>query len=153
MNYHWIVERLLLIKSASAICYVLLSTAKHWEQSGVNIYLWRRLSTMHLVLWLCLLFLQSLRHLVAKVDNYNEIPRATFVETVTYKCESHTLYSGTIVECATFCSIPGRPRCFGLVIGHENYCWVCGEDSKGSFTAEGMPQDASFWVHHGGCSS
>ena len=123
---------------------VIITSSVEWACSEV-------FDIMRPVLWTCLVLLLSPRPLMAQVDNYNydEVSRATFVDTVTYSCERCAVHSGTTIECSVFCSIPGRPRCFGLAVEHENYCWVCGEGSTRSSTADEIPQDASFWVQHG----
>ena len=99
---------------------------------------------MTLTRLICLMLLLALRPVGAQVDAYNQVSRSTFLDTVIYNCECYAVHSGTLIECAVFCSIPmipERPRCFGLAVEHENYCCICGKNSTGSFEADEIHYD------------
>ena len=99
-------------------------------------------------IWTFLVLVVSQRLLTAQIDQYYEVSQEAFLDIVVYNCERHVSHSGTIMECSLFCSVPGRPRCSALALGSD-FCWVCGEDTGGPYSADDATDATEFWVHSG----
>ena len=69
--------------------------------------------------WFFLVLILSQRLLVAQIDQYFEVSKDAFMERVTFKCENHTIYSDTVMECSQFCSMPDRRRCSAFALGRS----------------------------------
>ena len=100
-------------------------------------------------IWTFFLFVLSQRLLMAQIDQYYEVSRDAFFDIVTYTCELRRVtHSDTIMECAQFCSMPRRPRCFAMALDN-GFCWVCGEDVPGQQVTAGNIKASTYWVHAG----
>ena len=100
-------------------------------------------------IWTLFLFVLSQRLLVAHINQYYEVSQDAFFDIVTYKCELCCVtHSDTIIECAQFCSVPGRPHCLAMALG-IGHCWVCGEDVLGQVAATNITAASTYWVHSG----
>ena len=99
-------------------------------------------------IWTFFVLVLSQRLLTAQIDQYYEVSQETFLDIVVYNCERFVSHSGTIMECAMFCSAPGRPRCFALALNLD-FCWVCGEDISRPYTVGDATEATEFWLHSG----
>ena len=101
------------------------------------------------ILWSLLVPIASQR-LMTQFGQYYAVSTDAFTDKVAHNCEHHVFNSNRTSECALFCSVLGRPRCFVFALG-PGTCWVCGPDYDELDPVGAIIEAMAFMAYSGRC--
>ena len=104
------------------------------------------------ILWTLLAPVVSQQLARAQFDQYHAVSTQAFIDMVAHNGERHMSHSNTTSECALFCSVLGRPRCFAFALG-PGICWVCGPGNGESDPVGAMTEGMVLAAYSGNCDS